>query len=1166
MDCPRKCHFYLQSSGDKVQSPNYPNRYEPNSDCKWTLEGPIGSGMVLQFSEFETESNFDAVQILAGGRTEESSVTLATLSGHQNLTSRMFTTGSNLMLVKFRSDASVEKKGFRASWKTEPIKCGGELYAQQSAQVITSPFYPEPYPGGLECVYLITAPQGKTVTIELVEFDLEPENDFIFLRDGPGPEYPLLAKLTGSINDNPKYIISTGNRVYLYLQTSFGDSRKGFAIRFRAGCEIEYNSPGGNVTSPAFGVGNYPPNQNCLYRLSRPTSGSLSIKFSEFEIASDDSVQIYDGHNINTSIALHPQQGFGTKTKPTGLTLTASTGKLLIVFKTNALNSDKGWSASFSADCQTLKIGKDALGSNRDIMYGAKVTFTCPVGHEFSNGYSKIVTECVQGGKWSVGSIPNCQEKYCGPVPQIDNGFAVASSNVTYRGMATYQCYAGFAFPSGLPIETIKCNEDGKWEKLPVCLASSCPPLSETPNAIQTILNGGINRSYGTIIRFDCEPGYHRFGIPVIACTSVGQWSGLPPTCERAQCPILPTIENGFIIDTQKRYFFGDEAKVQCNRGYKLEGFQMIKCGTNQTFENLPVCRDIDECLSSSSCDLASTQCTNTAGGVFCKCKEGFEPNLDCRPVGDLGLSSGTIPDTSIKVSSTENGYHRSSVRLDASKGWCGSVPRVGENWVQIDLRAPTVLRGFRIQSVVRLDGTQAYPMTVRLQHANELTDLFRDYSDLSNRPVQFRLSPNGGSGLSIVNLPIPLEARYVRLLIMEFVVAPCMRFELMGCSRQDCIDINECLDKNGRCDQRCVNSPGSFNCLCNVGYELFTSNGTAGFYIPPSETGLKDGDVYRINKTCVPKQCPNLHSPENGILLSIKEQYHYGDLVQFQCNFGYVMSGSRSLVCNSNGEWNGTVPECNYAQCSSLHDDAAQGLMLRYDQGEQSSVPYLNNITVVCNDDGRPIKGTSTANFRQCIYDPKDGKSDFWLSGAPPSCPRIDCGLPPETKGSTYGFYVDTKYKASFYFGCEETFSLGGKTEKNDNVVRCGADGIWDFGDLRCEGPVCSDPGHPPDGQQMAISYEQGSKVTFSCNRPGFVPFSTDPITCVKNAECKIVKPLGLGSGLVPDNAINATSQRSNYEANKVIIVNLSLKLSSLLYVSCLNNMVFFAFVFDNI
>lgn len=35
----------------------------------------------------------------------------------------------------------------------------------------------------------------------------------------------------------------------------------------------------------------------------------------------------------------------------------------------------------------------------------------------------------------------------------------------------------------------------------------------------------------------------------------------------------------------------------------------------------------MDECTS-SSCDAASTKCSNTDGGFYCKCRTGFEPNM----------------------------------------------------------------------------------------------------------------------------------------------------------------------------------------------------------------------------------------------------------------------------------------------------------------------------------------------------------------------------------------------------------------------------------------------------------------------------------------------------------------------------------------------------------
>lgn len=62
--------------------------------------------------------------------------------------------------------------------------------------------------------------------------------------------------------------------------------------------------------------------------------------------------------------------------------------------------------------------------------------------------------------------------------------------------------------------------------------ASQCAPLPEAPHSNITILNGG-GRSYGTIVRFECEPGFVRSGHPVILCMSNGTWSDEVPTCSR---------------------------------------------------------------------------------------------------------------------------------------------------------------------------------------------------------------------------------------------------------------------------------------------------------------------------------------------------------------------------------------------------------------------------------------------------------------------------------------------------------------------------------------------------------------------------------------------------------------------------------------------------------
>lgn len=655
LDCPAQCNYHMQSGGDVIESPNYPHKYGALSRCKWTLEGPQGSNIVLQFQEFETEKTFDTVQILVGGRTEDKSVSFATLSGKQDLASKPFVSASNFMIVKFTSDGGVERKGFRATWKTEPQNCGGTIRATSQGQILTSPGYPKPYPGGLECLYIVQAQPGRIISLEVQDLELNGGKDFVLVRDGDTPMSRAIARLSGAAKDNAKVVISTGSKLYLYFKTSLGDSKRGFNIRYTQGCKATITALNGTVTSPAFGLGDYPSNQECLYVVQNPSKGPLSLRFDKFHVHKSDAVQVFDGASTS-GLRLHSGDGFTGSSAPK-LTLTASSGQMLIKFVTDALHNDIGWSATFSADCPDLRPGQGALASSRDTAYGTVVTFTCPLGQEFATGKSKLQTECMRGGNWSIDYIPKCQEVYCGPVPQIDNGFSIGSSNVTYRGLAMYQCYAGFAFSSGKPIEKISCLSDGRWERQPSCLASQCVALPEVAHANVTLLNGG-GRSYGTIVRFECAPGYERTGHPVLICMSNGTWSDEVPKCTRKMCHQFPEISNGFIVDQTRQYHFGDEGRVQCYKGFKLSGSNIIRCGTNQTFDSAPTCDDINEC-GSTQCDLSSTECINTAGSFFCQCRTGFAPTTECRPVGDLGLTNGGVPDESITVSSTEEGFHK---------------------------------------------------------------------------------------------------------------------------------------------------------------------------------------------------------------------------------------------------------------------------------------------------------------------------------------------------------------------------------------------------------------------------------------------------------------------------------------------------------------------------
>ena len=117
-------------------------------------------------------------------------------------------------------------------------------------------------------------------------------------------------------------------------------------------------------------------------------------------------------------------------------------------------------------------------------------------------------------------------------------------------------------------------------------------------------------------------------------------------------------------------------------------------------------------------------------------------------------------------------------------------------------------------------------------------------------------------------------------------------------------------------------------------------------------------------------------------------------------------------------------------------------------------------------------------------------------------------CGTPTAISGSNAYSYSCTTVGCNFVFSCSGTYLLGGTSSNNDAIVRCGVDGRWDFGDLRCMSPLCTDPGTPPDAKQVSTTYELGAQVTFQCTRNGYAPSPSTPLTCVSSGNSATWNP----------------------------------------------------------
>uniref|UniRef100_A0A0N4ZHL5 Fibropellin-1 n=1 Tax=Parastrongyloides trichosuri TaxID=131310 RepID=A0A0N4ZHL5_PARTI len=1104
LDCLK---YYNQTSG-VIKTPNYPSNYRANSNCKWVIQVPESFIIHLTFEDFDTEENTDLVSIIDGGPAENTSIAISTISGNRKKSNDLFFTSStNSMVIRFRSDASAQGKGFKAKWNAINVQCGGELKAHSYTQKLTSPDYGKltGYPNGLECVWIIRGTEGDLLSVVIENMDIEKDKDFIIVQDGDTPKAPILAKLTGK-NDYKRLIISTQQNLYIYFSSDMIGNGKGFQIAYTKGCNNVITSFFGEIISPGFLSVPYPTAKQCKYLIEMDSTAvmPLTLSFNKFDINKDDLLKIYTNDDIENGL-IHSLNGFNNQNVPP-TNVFIDSHKASIVFSMNSIQRASGFNITFSQNCPPLKTPYSVTQTTQNTPFGYKVTVSCPIGYEFVNGRGdEFDIECKMGGKWKETFVPDCQPKYCSGIPQIANGVSFEATNNSYLGIIKYACKDGFYFESKQNFEQITCTELGVWSETPKCIANSCPKLPMFYNGVRT-LKKGLGLEEGSLYQYECDEGFEKIGSEYLVCQSNGEWSYNQPYCKKLMCTDIPLIEHGSfdIIELQ----FGEKAYPRCDNGFIQSNEYGIECLSNLTILGDVTCSDIDECaLSMDHCDKTTSYCLNTPGGYECMCKDGFETPKKCKLNERFIFDQvqGTIDRTENSICTDENGI------------------------IRLSYTSTKLLDSFVIGSVSQVE------LNIELRYSTKLNHQLKVY-DFDNTTNVLKIEPN--SAKTVVQLKEVLEFKVFQIYIHNHKnVDNCIRLEMVGCDKTFCQDINECLVNNGHCDHICINTQGSHECKCREGYDLFTKDGQNGVYVKEGETATNDLDVYRFNKTCAIRKCPQLPAPENGEVFVDNFENSYGSVAFFQCKIGFYIVGKIKIGCQSDGTWNGTVPSCVAAQCEGLKNNSAIGLFVT---PGRDSVAYGEKVNIICTQQHRPLPKTPLASFRQCIFDPNnDLQTDYWLSGKEPDCPLIDCGPLPTLSGAYFEGEVEKNYKVGtiLTMTCRYGYTLIGKSSYDDSWVRCQADGTWDLGDMRCEGPVCVDPGYPSEGYTFLESVEEGAIAKFNCNKKGYAPMPTDKIYCKTDVACPLSEDVGISSGFIPDSAFTDNSEFviSGYEPHKV-------------------------------
>ncbi|CAL1534931.1 unnamed protein product, partial [Lymnaea stagnalis] len=313
-----------------------------------------------------------------------------------------------------------------------------------------------------------------------------------------------------------------------------------------------------------------------------------------------------------------------------------------------------------------------------------------------------------------------------------------------------------------------------------------------------------------------CYPKGSSHCDPVSGCICKNGWGG--PKCDQDvnECDYAtsPCPQFSNCINTPGSFY------CNCTTGYKMEKF-------NNT------CVDEDECTSNNPCQQI---CTNAIGSYFCSCHKGFLPSGDkC-----IDINECTIPDLNKCDQSCRN--TAGGFACDCRDGF------------QLNVTTRNTCDLINVTSVCNTSNSCQHVCTLQsgkevcschpgfnLNTTDNKTCIDIDECAVPNRCVKGTCINKPGLFECSCDVGYKLGADKVTCQACDFGFhgtncsqsCGCNTTNSVGCNATtgvcacnpgwnsaDCsTDINECL--NTTCPQfgTCVNSPGSFRCVCDEGY-----------------------------------------------------------------------------------------------------------------------------------------------------------------------------------------------------------------------------------------------------------------------------------------------------------------------------------------------------------
>ncbi|KAI4811495.1 hypothetical protein KUCAC02_014399, partial [Chaenocephalus aceratus] len=1006
--CP--AHEVRFDSTGVILSPGYPDNYPNLQMCSWLINVEKGYNMTLHFELFQTEKEFDILEIFDGPNIYGQS--LASLSGDIE-TPFSLTTAGHQLLLRWSSDHGTNRRGFHIRYVA--MYCSTPDSPQHGFVVSQTG-------GHLNSMVRWACDRGYKLIGKGTAVCKKTPYDF-YAWDSPVPACQAVScgVPTAPVNGGvlaTDYSVAT--RVTYFCNNGYRLSSKELTT---------------TVCQPDGTWSNHNKIPRCIVIMC-PSLSSFSLDHGKWRIVNGSH------YEYGTKIIFTCNPGF-YRVGPAHIQCLA--------------NGVWSW-RSERPRCRIISCGDLSTPPNGKKIgtqntFGASAIFSCNVGYVLTGS---TVRECLLSGLWS-GMEIHCLAGHCGVPEQIVNG-QVIGENFGYRDTVVYQCNPGFRL-IGSSVRI--CQQEHGWSgHLPVCISVTCGHPGSPIYGRTT----GDGFNYNDVVRFSCNKGYTLEGPSTAQCQASRQWSRQPPTCRVVNCtdPGIPAnsireskIEHG-------NFTFGSVVFYDCNPGYYLFGSSVLTClPVGHWDKPLPECIEVD-------CNHPGTPPHGVMSGE--KFTFGSMVRYSCSGerllIGDSSLtcqlnghwssplphcsgdSAGACGDPGTPAHASREAGHfkvRSKVRFTCAVGHTlyGSAERIcfpNGTWSgrqpfckPVQCGNPTTPAHGLIS---RVDGTTFSHSIVY--------SCMEDYF-LTGSPTRQCLANGTWSGAA------PNCTKYVpfgNLVVLQTdsdlekssrwgqnVTYMCQPgYVMIG---EDSADARTCTS-NGTWSGTmpackvvtCPTPPPISNSLlegsvlewgtsvsysCLPGYEL-----SFPAVLTCTGNGSWSGDLPQ----CLPKFCGDPGLPAKGRREG--RSFIFKSEVAFSCSSPYVLVGSTARMCQEEGTWSGSQPRCIEPTRSTCENPGTpeHGFM-NYTTGFKVG----SRIDFQCQQ-GHLLQGSTT---RLCL-------PDLTWTGVQPSCIPHSCKQPRSPANADVVGLDLPSYGYTLVYSCQPGYFLSGGSEHRV----CRSDSSW--------------------------------------------------------------------------------------------------------------------------